>query len=204
MSVWTFIVTSLIIILIPGTGVVFTISTGLTRGRKASVFAAISCTAGIIPHLCASIAFSSLIMRMNDLVFWAIKLAGALYLLYLGAGMLFTKTKFDFGNMKMNDSAVATIRHGILINLLNPKLTLFFFSFLPQYIRAESKSYIGEALCYSLVFMLLTFIVFAGYGILAGSISSFITNCPKRLMRIQKLFGIIFVAFAIQLGISSL
>jgi len=204
MSVWSFFVTSLIIILIPGTGVVYTISTGLTKGEKASVLAAISCTAGIIPHLCVSIAFSSLIIRMSDRVFWAIKLAGALYLLYLGAGMLFSKTKLELTNTKPNDNVASTIRHGVLINLLNPKLTLFFFSFLPQYISAESKNYIGEALCYSLLFMLLTFIVFVVYGILAGSISSFIINSPKRLMRIQKLFGITFIAFAIQLGISSL
>lgn len=204
MSAWTFFITSLIIILIPGTGVIYAISTGLIKGRKASVFAAIGCTAGIVPHLSASIALSSLLMRMNDRVFLVIKLAGMLYLLYLGAGMLFSKTKLDFGNTKMNDNATAIIRHGVLINLLNPKLTLFFFSFLPQYVSVESQSYIGEALWYSLAFMLLTFVVFVGYGVLAGSISSFLTRSPKRLMRIQQLFGIIFVTFAIQLGISSL
>lgn len=204
MSFWTFIIASLIIILIPGTGAVFTISTGLTRGKKASILAAFSCTMGIVPHLSASIALSSLIMYADDRVFWVIKLAGALYLLYLGLGMLLAKTKIDFGDAKTESSAAATIRQGILINLLNPKLTLFFFSFLPQYISAESNNYIGESLCYSLAFMLLTFVVFAGYGILAGAASSFIVKSPKRLMWIQRAFGIVFIAFAIQLGISSL
>lgn len=204
MSAWTFFITSLIIIIVPGTGVIYTVSTGLAEGRKAGVIAAFGCTAGIAPHLCASIAFSSLLVRMSGRVFWTIKLAGALYLLYLGAGMLLPGTRIDIGSTKTNDSAGAMIRRGILINLLNPKLTLFFFSFLPQYVSAKSQSYIVEALWYSLAFMLLTFVVFAGYGLLAGAVSSLIMESPKRLMRIQRLFGAVFIAFAIRLGFSSL
>lgn len=204
MNTWTFVFSSLIIIVIPGTGVVYTVSNGLTKGRKASILAAIGCTAGIIPHLCASIALSSLLTRMNEQVFGVIKLAGALYLLWLGAGMLFSKSKLEFTGVQANESAIAIIRQGILINLLNPKLTLFFFSFLPQYVSAASKNYVGEAFLYGFSFMLMTFIVFAGYGMLAGLASSLITKSPKRLLRIRQLFGIIFIVFAIQLGISSL
>lgn len=204
MNTYTFIFTSLIIILIPGTGVIYTISTGITKGKKASIIAAIGCTAGIIPHLIVSIGLSSLLLKMSEQAFFVLKLAGALYLLYLGIGMLLSKTKLDFSKTINQDKATAIIRSGILINLLNPKLTLFFFSFLPQYISSNSQSYIKESILLGIAFMIMTFLVFVIYGILAGSMKGLITKSTKRLQRIQQLFGIIFIAFAINLATSSL
>lgn len=204
MNTWTFVITSLIIVLIPGTGVVYTISTGITNGKRAGFLAAVGCTAGIIPHLCASIALSSLLMNMSARIFYSIKLAGTIYLLYLGVKMLLSKENVTIKNVPMEVDAAAVLLRGIIINLLNPKLTLFFFSFLPQYVSIESHNYIVESLKYSFAFMLFTLIVFTGYGILAGLISTFIKNHPKRLLRMQQLFGLTFIAFAIHLGISSM
>lgn len=204
MNTYTFILTSFIIILIPGTGVIFTISTGITKGKKASTIAALGCTAGIIPHLIVSIGLSSLLLKMSEQALFVLKLAGALYLLYLGVGMLLSKTKLDFSKTINQDNTAAIIRSGILINLFNPKLTLFFFSFLPQYISSNSQSYIKESILLGIAFMILTFLVFVIYGILAGSMKGLITKSPKRLQRIQQLFGIIFIAFAINLATCSL
>lgn len=204
MTIWSFFITSFIIVLLPGTGVIYTISTGLAKGKKASILAATGCTLGIIPHLCASIAVSSLLMRINAGIFWGIKLAGALYLLYLGINMLLPARQLKLVGTASGENNRMIIRRGILINLLNPKLTLFFFSFLPQYVRIESPHYALESLGYGLAFMLLTFIIFIGYGALAGSVSTLIMNAPKMLVRIQQLFGLIFIAFAIHLGISSI
>ncbi|WP_088226787.1 LysE family translocator [Desulfosporosinus sp. FKB] len=204
MSIYTFIVTSLIIILLPGTGVIYTISTGITKGKKASSIAALGCTAGILPHLIISIGFSSLLLRMSEQAFFVVKTAGVLYLLYLGGGMLLSKTKLDFGETIKEDNAVTIVRKAVLINLLNPKLTLFFFSFLPQYLSSNGQSYIRESFLFGVVFMLLTFIVFVGYGILAGSMKTFVAKSPKRLQGINQLFGIIFIVFAIKLAASSL
>lgn len=203
MNTITFLITSLIIILIPGTGVLYTISTGILKGRKASMFAAFGCTTGIVPHLCASILLSSFLVKMSPEIFLIIKMIGALYLLYLGFGILFSGNGLEFGNAQTQDKPATIIRRGILINLLNPKLTLFFFSFLPQYVSSKSQSYIIECLLYGFVFMILTFVVFVGYGMLAG-IAKIIINTPKLMNLIQKLFGIIFIVFAIQLGLSSL
>lgn len=203
MNTYSFIISSLMIILIPGTGVMYTLSTGITKGKKASILAAFGCTAGIIPHLCASVVLSSLLVKMSNEAFMILKLLGVLYLLYLGVGMVFSKTSPEFSNAKTVEKSATIIRHGILINLLNPKLTLFFFSFLPQYIDSNSKNYIIESIQYGFAFMMLTFAVFVGYGMLAGAAKTLLTNSPKRISLIHKLFGIIFIVFAIQLALSS-
>ncbi|HAN21042.1 MAG: lysine transporter LysE [Clostridiales bacterium GWF2_36_10] len=204
MNSYTFIITSLIIILIPGTGVIYTISTGITKGKKASVIATLGCTAGIIPHLILSIWLSSLLLKMNEHVFFVLKLMGTMYLSYLGIRMLLSKAKLDFSET-INEFKTATIiRTGVLINLLNPKLTLFFFSFLPQYINSNSKRYIKEFFLLGIAFMMLSFLVFVLYGVLAGSMKRLVTKSPKRLQRFQQLLGIIFIAFAINLMLSSL
>ena len=93
MNTYAFIITSLIIILIPGTGVIYTISTGLIKGKKASIIAALGCTAGILPHLFVTIALSSWLMKMSERAFFLLKCAGVLYLLYLGISMIVSKKK---------------------------------------------------------------------------------------------------------------
>lgn len=241
MDTSTFILTSLIIVLLPGTGVIYTISTGLTRGKKSSIIAAIGCTLGIIPHLIVSISLSSLLLKMNSQSFFILKILGGLYLLYLGIGMINSKADLDISfnnaatvkehnnitrasNKPENNTATAEnydsttsinknkstnnlftiVTRGILINLLNPKLTLFFFSFLPQYVSTNSDSYIKTALLLGLVFMFITLIVFIGYGLLAGFMKSFLVNSPKRVKSIQNVFGIIFIIFAVKLSLSSM
>jgi threonine/homoserine/homoserine lactone efflux protein len=204
MNTFSFLITSFIIILIPGTGVTYTISTGITKGKRASIFAALGCTMGIIPHLCISIALSSFLMNMNNKAFLILKLIGAIYLLYLGIGMIRSKTSFELANSNSEEKASTIIRSGILINLLNPKLTLFFFSFLPQYAKSTSYNYMTECLLYGFAFMILTLLVFIGYGLLAGITNKFFINSPKRISLLQKIFGIIFIVFAIQLAFSSI
>ncbi|MGM9539728.1 LysE family translocator [Anaerovibrio sp.] len=201
MDTYTFIITSIIIVLLPGTGVIYTLSVAMTEGRWKSIYAVIGCTAGILPHLCASIALTSLLLQMNSTLFAIIKYAGVLYLIYIGWGMLTDTGAGTFAEMKTSRLAGAIIRRGILINLLNPKLTLFFFSFLPQYISADSTHYTASSAMLGLLFMLLTFIIFSLYGILAGSAKSWLCQSASRLARIQKCFGTIFMLFAIRLAL---
>lgn len=204
MNTLNFLVTSFIIILIPGTGVTYTISTGITKGKRASIFAALGCTIGIIPHLCISIALSSFIIKMSNNALFILKLIGAIYLLYLGIGMIQLKTSFNLTNNKCEEKASTIIRSGTLINLLNPKLTLFFFSFLPQYAKSNIDNYMTECLLYGFAFMIVTLLVFIGYGLLAGIATNFFINSPKRISLLQKIFGIIFIIFAAQLAFSSI
>ena len=162
-----------------------------------SIYAAAGCTLGIIPHLFISIVLSSLISRMCQSVFTIIQITGALYLLYMGIGMITSKPAIAMEQAEDTQKIVPIIRHGILINLLNPKLTLFFFSFLPQYLMGNSKSYIWQSFLLGIVFMLLTLILFISYGILSGTVKNFFLHSPKSISILQKCFGIIFIGFAV-------
>jgi threonine/homoserine/homoserine lactone efflux protein len=195
----TFFIASLIVVLIPGSGVLYTVSTGMTKSRKNSFFAALGCTLGIIPHLTLSILGLLFIQQMNSAAFNLIRWAGAIYLLYLGLGMILSKTSLTTNEEMTASTPFSIILKGILINLLNPKLTLFFFSYLPQFI-VNGDDALMQSLQLGIFFMLLTLIIFTLYGILAGSFSELLKHSPKICLRIQQGFGAVFIVFAVLLA----
>lgn len=203
MSFGAFLITSFIIILMPGTGVVYTISTGIMNGRHKSIVAAFGCTLGIVPHLCVSIALTSMLMQMNNTVFTIMRYAGATYLIYMGVGMILSKDSIQFEEETGTEGALSIIRRGILINLLNPKLTLFFFSFLPQYVRGTEGRFVIQSAVLGIAFMIMTFVVFAIYGLLAGTARGWLSKSEKGISALQKLFGTVFVGFALKLALEN-
>jgi len=197
-----FILTSLIVVLIPGTGVIYTVSTGIIGSKKDSIAAAVGCTAGIIPHLVASIVGLSAIFHTSAFFFSVIKMIGVVYLLYLGVGMIRNKGGFTINERTKEESKLKIISKGILINLLNPKLSLFFFSFLPQFITNNVNGYLYQMIILSVFFMGLTLLVFIMYGVLANYFKSLIAASPNMTRRIQQLFGIVFIGLAAKLALS--
>ena len=198
-----FLLASLIVVLIPGTGVVYTITTGLTLKWKASLAAALGCTLGIVPHILASILGLSALLNMSAQVFSVLKLAGAAYLLYLAWNMWHEAGTLEINKRGAETSTVKIILKAIAINLLNPKLTIFFFAFLPLFVSKDSASPTMEMIILSIIFMSITLIVFALYGILASGISSYLTNSSSNAMkRIQQMFAIILAGFAVKLAFS--
>lgn len=197
-----FLLTSLIVVLIPGTGVIYTVSTGLFLGWRASIAAAFGCTAGIIPHLTASILGLSAILHLSAVVFQSVKYAGALYLIYLAWAMW-----RDTGGLKLNSPSSQNnfrgiIVKGFLINILNPKLSLFFLAFLPLFVSPGTKSPILEMLYLSLAFMGMTFFVFVLYGLAATGVSRKITGSPKLILWLQRSFAAVFAALGIKLALA--
>jgi threonine/homoserine/homoserine lactone efflux protein len=134
MTTVEFLIASLIVILVPGTGVVFTVSTALVHGRRASVFAALGCTAGILPHLLATVMGVAGLMHASAVAFQAFKYAGVGYLLYLAYATWRDKSMFAVEAVPSKRTAVSLIFRAVLLNLLNPKLTIFFLAFLPQFV----------------------------------------------------------------------
>jgi threonine/homoserine/homoserine lactone efflux protein len=197
-----FLLTSLIVVLIPGTGVVYTITTGLTLKWRASLAAAIGCTLGIVPHILASILGLSALLNMSAQVFSVLKLAGASYLLYLAWNMWREAGTLQINKKGTETSVTQIIIKAIAINLLNPKLTIFFFAFLPLFVSNNSSSPGMEMVMLSAVFMAITFIVFALYGILASGISAYLMNSSKTFKRLQQAFAVILAGFAVQLALS--
>jgi threonine/homoserine/homoserine lactone efflux protein len=197
-----FLLTSLIVVLIPGTGAVYTITTGITLKWRASIAAAIGCTLGIVPHILASILGLSAILNMGAKVFSVIKLVGSVYLLYLAWNMWREAGKLELNKKNSETSDSQIIIKAIAINLLNPKLTIFFFAFLPLFVSKNSSSPTIEMIALSTVFMTITFVVFALYGILSSGISIYLMNSSRAVKRIQQAFALILAGFAFQLALS--
>jgi len=197
-----FLITSLIVVLLPGTGVIYTISTGLFQGARASLFAALGCTVGIIPSLLACILGLATIMHTSALLFQIVKFAGAGYLLYLAWGMW-----KDTGSLALNEntekvSMLKVSSRGFLINILNPKLSVFFLAFLPQFIPAQAETPFINMLILGFVFMVMTLIVFISYGLLANSVSSYIINSPKLMKYVQRSFSATFAMLGTKLALT--
>ena len=197
-----FLFTSLIVVLIPGTGAVYTITTGITLKWRASLAAAIGCTLGIVPHILASILGLSTILNMSAQVFSVLKLAGSAYLLYLAWNMWREAGTLELNKNSAETSLSQIIIKAIAINLLNPKLTIFFFAFLPLFVSKNSSSPTLEMILLSVVFMAITLLVFALYGILSSGISAYLTRSSKAIKRIQQVFAVILAGFAVQLAVS--
>jgi threonine/homoserine/homoserine lactone efflux protein len=197
-----FFLTALVVVLIPGTGAVYTIMTGLTLNWRASLAAAVGCTLGIVPHIIASILGLSALMNMSAQVFSALKWIGAAYLLYLAWNMWREAGTLDLQKKSSETNLRQIIVKAIAINLLNPKLTIFFFAFLPLFIAKDAPSPVMGMVTLSAVFMGMTLVVFALYGILASGVRSFLMNSPRVVKRLQQTFAVILAGFAVQLALS--
>ncbi|MDP1651306.1 MAG: LysE family translocator [Rhodocyclaceae bacterium] len=197
-----FLITSLIVVLIPGTGVVFTVSTGLVRGRGASVFAALGCTAGIVPHLLATVFGLAALMHTSALAFQALKYAGVAYLLYLAYATWRDKAAFAVAATPSRGSAIGLVVKAFLLNILNPKLTIFFLAFLPQFVAADAPAPFAQLLVLSGVFMLMTFVVFVIYGLLAHAFRTAVIESPRVQNWLRRGFAASFAGLGANLALS--
>jgi threonine/homoserine/homoserine lactone efflux protein len=196
-----FLVTSLVVALTPGTGVLFTLSAGLSRGAGASVIAAVGCTLGIVPHMAAAITGVAALLHTSAVAFGILKYAGVAYLFYMA-----WSTLRDNGASVVEaggaTSARKTIVSGILINILNPKLTIFFFAFLPQFVGADDPHGLLRMLALSAIFMVITFVVFAVYGVFAAAVRKQVIARPAVLSWMRRIFAASFVALGARLALA--
>ncbi len=168
-----FILTSLVVVQIPGTGVIYTVLTGLISGLRSSLAAAVGCTLGILPHLLVSILGRSALLHTSAVAFQVVKIAGAVYFLYLAWTMWRNTGSLMFDSSGEKERSVyKIILKGIMINILNPKLSIFFLAFLPQFVSPGAASSTGQMLILSAVFMGLTVLIFMLYGVCADKVSS--------------------------------
>ncbi|SDR34886.1 Threonine/homoserine/homoserine lactone efflux protein [Rhizobiales bacterium GAS113] len=197
-----FLVTSFIVIVSPGTGVLYTLAAGLSRGARASVVAAFGCTIGIVPHMAAAILGVAALLHTSALAFQAFKALGVAYLLYMAwntlreSGTLKVETEVD------SRSTVQVTVTAILINILNPKLSIFFLAFLPQFVSADELHPLSRILSLSAAFMLMTFVVFVGYGLFAASIRDRVISNPRVLTWMRRSFAAAFVALGAKLALA--
>ena len=198
-----FLITSLIVVLIPGTGVIYTVSTGLTQGKKASLYVALGCTLGIVPHLLATILGLAALMHTSAVAFQILKWAGVVYLFYVAWGTWRDKSAFQLDDNPSKTHALGLISKAILMNVLNPKLTIFFLAFLPQFIPANSTHVLAPMLLLSAIFMLMTLAVFVVYGLLAHTFRHFVVESARVQTFLRYGFTAAFIGLASKLALTN-
>ena len=197
-----FLITTLIIVASPGTGAVYTIAAGLSRGARASIWAAFACTLGIVPHLVAAMTGLAALLHTSALLFDIVKYAGVAYLLYLAWATL-----REHGSMRISADAAPrgvwqVIVDGVLLNLLNPKLSIFFVAFLPQFVAQDDPHVLRQMLMLSGVFMLATFLIFALYGVFAAVMRDKVLGSGSVMAWMRRSFAAAFVALGAKLALT--
>ncbi|MFE9325914.1 LysE family translocator [Nocardia sp. NPDC052278] len=199
-----FLLTTLVIVATPGTGVLFTLAAGLSRGTKASVIAAFGCTLGIIPHMVAAVTGLAALLNASAVAFQTLKYLGVAYLLYMA-----WNTFRDKGALAVPEAETGTpsarqvITSAVLLNILNPKLTIFFFAFLPQFVPTSAPNALARMLELSGLFMLATFVVFAIYGACAAAVRNQVISRPAVVTWMRRVFGASFIALAGRLAVQN-
>ena len=185
-----FLVTSLVVILLPGTGVIYTLALGVSGGLRAGLLAALGCTLGIVPHIAASVVGLAALLHASALAFEVLRYIGVAYLLFIAWNMLRESNALDLGpDRAPAERALRIVRKGVLTNILNPKLSLFFLAFLPQFVPANASDATAQMLFLGGIFMLLTFLVFAAYGALAAGLRRQVMSRPEIMVWTQRSFA---------------
>lgn len=197
-----FLITSLILVITPGPGVLYTLTAGISRGQRASVMAAIGCTVGIVPHLAAAICGVAALLYASAMAFQALKLLGVIYLLYMAWVTIRDQSGFTIETGATGSSDREVIQSAILVNALNPKLAIFFFAFLPQFVHADDPQFLTRMLGLSGVFMALTLAVFVVYGLLAAALRLQIVSRPRAVAWLRRSFAAAFVALGVRLAVA--
>jgi threonine/homoserine/homoserine lactone efflux protein len=201
-----FLLTSLVVVLIPGTGVIYTVSSSIGGGWRRGLFAAIGCTLGIVPHMLAAMLGLSAIMQAGSVVFEAVRWAGVAYLIFMGVSMI-----REGGALRLDDqddqhgsirSMGLVVRRGILLNLLNPKLTMFFFAFLPQFLDTPPGLLDAGLIWLGGVFMLMTLAVFAVYAYASATVRELVLGAPVVLRWFQRSLGALLIGLAARLALT--
>ncbi|WP_151526850.1 LysE family translocator [Serinicoccus kebangsaanensis] len=198
-----FLLTTLVVVATPGTGAVYTIAAGLSRGTRAGLVAALGCMLGVIPHMVAAITGLAAVLHTSAVAFQTIKWLGVLYLLLLAWQTLRDSSTVDVDESAPRATVSQVIRRAVLINLLNPKLTIFFFAFLPQFVPAGSARATATMVGLSLVFMAVTFVVFALYGLFASTMRDRVIRRPRVMTWLRRVFSGTYVLLAGRLALQS-
>lgn len=191
-----FLLTALVVVIAPGTGVIYTLALGLGQGRRASLWAAFGCTFGIVPHLAAATLGLAAILHTSALLFALVKWAGVAYLLYLAWQSLKDGGALSVSATKSQDSGWRIARRGALINILNPKLSIFFLALLPPFLSGNAASATVEMALLGTVFMAMTFAVFVLYGVFAAAARRQLLESERIMAWLSRSFAAIFAALA--------
>lgn len=195
-----FLITAFVVVLAPGTGVIYTLALGLGQGWRASIWAAIGCTFGILPHLAAATLGLAAVLHSSALLFQIVKAAGVAYLLYLAWQALRSGGALAVSSKRTSQPGWKIAWRGALINILNPKLSVFFLALLPPFLSGNPTSATLEMSVLGLVFMMMTFAIFVLYGLFAAQARTYLLNSERVLKWLNRGFAAVFAGLAARLA----
>ena len=192
-----FLLTALVVVVMPGTGVLYTLAVALGRGRQAAAWAALGCTIGIVPHLAAAAVGLAAVLHASALLFQAVKFAGVAYLLGLAVSALRSGGALRIEGRRQAEAGWRIARRGALINILNPKLSIFFLAFLPQFVETGSEHATAQFILFGFLFQACALVVMGGVGIFAGSVSSALKQNESVSLYLNRFAGSIIMALGL-------
>ncbi len=184
-----FLITSFIVVASPGTGALYTLAAGLSRGSRASVVAAFGCTLGCVPHMAAAALGLAALLHASAIAFETVKYLGVAYLLWMAWNTLRERGALGIEQETGARTVLQVTVEAVLINILNPKLSIFFLAFLPQFVSADDPRPLAHMLLLSAAFMLMTFVVFAAYGLFAASVRDHVISRPRIMTWMRRTFA---------------
>jgi threonine/homoserine/homoserine lactone efflux protein len=196
-----FLLTAFVVVLAPGTGVIYTLALGLGQGRRAAFWAALGCTFGILPHLAAATLGLAAVLHSSAMLFQIVKIAGVLYLLYLAWQALKSGGALAITSERTTHSGLKIAQRGALINILNPKLSIFFLALLPPFLSGNAGSATLEMALLGSIFMALTFVIFVLYGLFAATARDYVLGSERVLTWLNRSFAAIFAGLAARLAV---
>lgn len=196
-----FLVTALVVVIAPGTGVIYTLAIGLGQGRLPSIWAALGCTLGIVPHLLAATLGLAAVLHASAILFNVVKFAGVAYLLWLAWQAVRSGGALAVSAEQNRDSGLRIARRGALINILNPKLSIFFLALLPPFLSGNAATATVEMAVLGGVFMAMTFAVFVLYGVFAAAARTWLLGSERVMRWLNRSFAALFAALAGRLAL---
>lgn len=195
-----FLLTALVVVLAPGTGVIYTLMLSLGQGRRAALPAALGCTFGIVPHLAAAILGLAALLHSSALLFQIVKFAGVAYLLWLAWQAVRAGGALKIGETTGHDGFARIATRGALINILNPKLSLFFLALLPPFLSGNPATATAEMVFLGAVFMAMTFVVFLAYGLFAAAARARLLSSARMMAWLNRGFAAVFAWLGLRLA----
>jgi len=202
-SLLLFLGASMALTLAPGPDNIFVVTTGITRGRRAAIITALGMVSGISVHTLAAAAGISAIFYSSTLAFRTVKFAGAAYLLFLAWKAL--RERGPLGSPAAQTSRLsggALYRRGLLMNVLNPKVALFFLAFLPQFTTPAETSLGLQMVWLGALFMLQAAILFTAIGYFSGRLGEFFLGRPRVARGFSWVAASIFASLGVRLALT--
>ncbi|MGH3391769.1 MAG: LysE family translocator [Actinomadura sp.] len=188
-----YVLTATIVLIVPGPAVLYVVSQGVRHGSRAGITAVLGIHVGTLAQLVVAIVGLSWLLVASSLAFTAVKYLGAAYLVYLGVRALLSRERAGMVEVGGPKSARRLFGEGVLVNLLNPKIALFFLAFLPQFVDPGRGTVTGQITAFGLVFILLGLCTDGGYALLAGAVGPWLRRSSRFLRGERYVVGCTFI-----------